>query len=115
MGGDFECDAVSAARSETAGQAAVEQEEWDGVDENGDAHESPNRYSKGAVIQFLHTHTLGLRQAEGSAAWERFAVAPVPHSSVGWARSTFDSPRGTIVVEWRIQGGELDISERCAS
>ncbi|ASQ93497.1 family 78 glycoside hydrolase catalytic domain [Streptomyces sp. 11-1-2] len=85
-------------------------EEWDGVDENGDAHESLNHYSKGAVIQFLHTHTLGLRQAEGSVAWERFVVAPVPHPSVGWARGTFDSPRGTIVVEWCIQGGELDIS-----
>lgn len=85
-------------------------EEWDGVDEHGDAHESLNHYSKGAVIHFLHTHTLGLRQAEGSVAWEQFVVAPVPHSSVGWARGTFDSPRGTIAVEWRIQDGELDLT-----
>ncbi|MET7518457.1 family 78 glycoside hydrolase catalytic domain [Streptomyces sp. NPDC005480] len=85
-------------------------EEWDGVDEHGDAHESLNHYSKGAVIHFLHTHTLGLRQAEGSVAWEQFVVAPVPHSSVSWARGTFDSPRGTIAVEWHIQDGELDLT-----
>ncbi|GAA4013755.1 family 78 glycoside hydrolase catalytic domain [Streptomyces plumbiresistens] len=85
-------------------------EEWDGVDENGDAHESLNHYSKGAVIDFLHTHTLGLRQAEGSVAWERFVVAPVPHPSVGWARGTFDSPRGTIGVEWRMTDDELDLT-----
>ncbi|WP_330280446.1 MULTISPECIES: family 78 glycoside hydrolase catalytic domain [unclassified Streptomyces] len=85
-------------------------EEWDGVDENGDAHESLNHYSKGAVIHFLHTHVLGLRQAEGSVAWERFVVAPVPHPSVGWARGTFVSPRGTISVEWRTEGSELHLA-----
>ncbi|MFZ3599318.1 family 78 glycoside hydrolase catalytic domain [Streptomyces sp. BH104] len=62
-------------------------EDWEGVDENGVAHESLNHYSKGAVINFLHTHTLGLRQAEGSVAWEHFVVAPVPHRSVTWARA----------------------------
>ncbi|MCX5085681.1 alpha-L-rhamnosidase [Streptomyces sp. NBC_00401] len=84
-------------------------EEWDGVDDNGEANASLNHYSKGAVIHFLHTHTLGLRQAEGSVAWERFVVAPVPHLSVGWARGTFDSPRGTIGVEWRVHDGELSL------
>src|SRR4051812_13197641 len=38
-------------------------EDWEGIDENGDAHDSLNHYSKGAVVNFLHTHTLGLRQA----------------------------------------------------
>ncbi|MFG2260718.1 alpha-L-rhamnosidase [Streptomyces mirabilis] len=85
-------------------------EEWDGIDVNGDAHASLNHYSKGAVIGFLHTHTLGLRQAEGSVAWERFVVAPVPHPSVGWARGTFDSPRGTIAVEWHTEDGELHLT-----
>ncbi|MEU5647104.1 family 78 glycoside hydrolase catalytic domain [Streptomyces milbemycinicus] len=84
-------------------------EEWDGVDENGDAHASLNHYSKGAVIGFLHTHTLGLRQAEASVAWESFVVAPVAHSSIRWARGTFDSPRGTIAVEWRLEGDNLHI------
>jgi alpha-L-rhamnosidase len=85
-------------------------EDWEGIDENGDAHDSLNHYSKGAVINFLHTHTLGLRQAEGSVAWERFVVAPVRHTSVDWARGTFDSPRGTIEVEWRTEGDELHIT-----
>ncbi|KQW10751.1 alpha-L-rhamnosidase [Streptomyces sp. Root369] len=85
-------------------------EDWEGIDENGDAHDSLNHYSKGAVINFLHTHTLGLRQAEGSVAWERFVVAPVRHTSVDWALGTFDSPRGTIAVEWRTEGHELHIT-----
>ncbi|MFJ7995698.1 family 78 glycoside hydrolase catalytic domain [Streptomyces sp. NPDC096310] len=85
-------------------------EDWEGVDENGDAHDSLNHYSKGAVIRFLHTHTLGLRQVPGSVAWETFEVAPVTHPSLKWARGTHESPQGTITVEWRMAGDELTIA-----
>ncbi|MEV7869962.1 family 78 glycoside hydrolase catalytic domain [Streptomyces sp. NPDC088124] len=85
-------------------------EDWEGVDGKGDAHDSLNHYSKGAVIRFLHTHTLGLRQAPGSVAWESFEVAPVPHPSLAWARGTHVSPQGTISVEWRMSGGELTLT-----
>ncbi|MFF0157302.1 family 78 glycoside hydrolase catalytic domain [Streptomyces sp. NPDC005263] len=85
-------------------------EDWEGVDETGTAHESLNHYSKGAVIRFLHTHVLGLRQTPGSIAWESFEVAPVPHPSVPWARGTHDSPQGTIAVEWRTTGDRLAVT-----
>jgi alpha-L-rhamnosidase len=84
-------------------------ENWDGVDADGNAHDSLNHYSKGAVVRFLHTHTLGLRQAPGSIAWTSFLVAPVPHEQVGWARGSFDSPQGPIAVSWHLDGGELVI------
>jgi alpha-L-rhamnosidase len=85
-------------------------EDWDGVDADGTAHASLNHYSKGAAIRFLHTHTLGLRQAEGSVAWQSFVVAPVRPESITWARGTFDSPQGTIAVEWHAEDGELLIT-----
>ncbi|MER6159344.1 family 78 glycoside hydrolase catalytic domain [Streptomyces sp. NPDC001868] len=85
-------------------------EDWEGVDESGTAHDSLNHYSKGAVVRFLHTHVLGLRQTPGSVAWESFEVAPVPHPSVPWARGTHESPQGTIAVEWRTTGDELTIT-----
>ncbi|WP_217422730.1 family 78 glycoside hydrolase catalytic domain [Streptomyces sp. 8P21H-1] len=85
-------------------------EDWDGVDEHGAPHESLNHYSKGAVIRFLYTHTLGLRQALGSVAWESFVVAPVPHPSVNWARGSYDGPRGTITVEWRSTDDAMEIA-----
>lgn len=85
-------------------------EDWEGIDGNGEAHDSLNHYSKGAVVRFLHTHTLGLRQAPGSVAWESFEVAPVPHASLTWARGTHESPYGTIGVEWRSHEGELTLT-----
>ena len=85
-------------------------EDWEGIDEFGAAHESLNHYSKGAVIRFLHTHTLGLRQAPGSVAWESVVIEPVPGPSLTWARGSHETPQGTIRVEWRIEDGELHIS-----
>ncbi|TMR94139.1 alpha-L-rhamnosidase [Nonomuraea basaltis] len=85
-------------------------EDWDGVSEDGTATASLNHYSKGAVIRFLHTHTLGLRQAPGSAGWESFVVAPVLNEAITWATGTFDSPQGQITVDWRVEDDHLTIS-----
>ncbi|WP_188193295.1 alpha-L-rhamnosidase C-terminal domain-containing protein [Nonomuraea sp. SYSU D8015] len=85
-------------------------EDWDGVSEDGTATASLNHYSKGAVIRFLHTHTLGLRQAAGSVAWESFLVASVLNDTITWAEGTFDSPQGRVAVAWRVQDDHLTIS-----
>lgn len=85
-------------------------EEWEGIDEQGRAHESLNHYSKGAVIRFLHTHVLGLRQEPGSVAWESFEVAPVPGGALKWARGHHDGPHGRIEAEWKLIGDELEVT-----
>lgn len=84
-------------------------EDWDGIDANGVAHESLNHYSKGAVVRFFLTHTLGLRQVPGSVAWERFEVAPVPGASLTWARGRHESPQGPIAVAWQIADGQMTV------
>ncbi|HKU11579.1 MAG TPA: family 78 glycoside hydrolase catalytic domain [Sinomonas sp.] len=77
-------------------------EDWEGVDEDGNAHASLNHYSKGAVIRFLHEYLVGLRQAPGSIGWERFEVRPFPGGEVTSASFRFVSPRGQIEVSWQI-------------
>lgn len=85
-------------------------EDWDGVDADGVAHESLNHYSKGAAARFLHSHVLGLRQADDSVAWERFVVAPLVPPGVTWASGHLDTPQGRIEVAWEATGGELSVS-----
>ncbi len=85
-------------------------EDWEGIDEQGIAHESLNHYSKGAVIRFLHTHTLGLRQEPDSVAWEKLVIAPVPAPGMTWARGSHNGPQGRIAVEWRIEDDRIRIS-----
>ncbi|WP_415853292.1 family 78 glycoside hydrolase catalytic domain, partial [Sinomonas sp. G460-2] len=86
-------------------------EDWDGIDENGNAHASLNHYSKGAVIRFLHEYLVGLRQAPDSVGWERFEVRPLLGGGVTSAGFRFVSPRGEISVSWVIDddGGDFRI------
>ncbi|GAA1835021.1 family 78 glycoside hydrolase catalytic domain [Agromyces salentinus] len=90
-------------------------EDWEGIDEHGEAHESLNHYSKGAAMRFLHTHTLGLRQQEDSIGWERVVIAPVPGGGITWARGTHESPQGTLAVDWRIEGERMHLSAEIPS
>lgn len=85
-------------------------EEWEGIDDRGNAHESLNHYSKGAVIRFLHTHVLGLRQESSSVAWESFLVAPVPGGGLTWARGHHDGPQGRIEASWKLEGDDLEVT-----
>jgi alpha-L-rhamnosidase len=89
-------------------------EDWDGIDENGDAHESLNHYSKGTVARFLHSHTLGLRQADDSVAWESFVVEPVPGGGLTWAEGSLDTPNGLIRVRWEITAGSSRVDDASA-
>ncbi|MCT9821357.1 glycoside hydrolase family 78 protein [Microbacterium sp. W1N] len=84
-------------------------EDWDGIDDEGNAHESLNHYSKGAVVRFLHTHVLGLRQAPESVGWESVIIQPTPTAALTWAEGTHDSPQGRISVAWRTDGDAITV------
>ena len=60
-------------------------EDWEGIDDSGAAHESLNHYSKGAVIRFLHTHTLGLQAGArcGGVGVDHHRADPRPLAHVG--------------------------------
>jgi alpha-L-rhamnosidase len=89
-------------------------EDWDGIADDGTARESLNHYSKGAVVRFLHTHLLGLRQEKDDVGWQRFVVQPVIGGGVTSAQGFIDTPNGLIEVAWRIERGELLIEVEAA-
>ncbi|MFF1883084.1 family 78 glycoside hydrolase catalytic domain [Pseudarthrobacter sp. NPDC058196] len=84
-------------------------ESWEGIDEDGNAHESLNHYSKGTVLRFLHEFTLGLRQDQGSVGWRSIVIAPTPGPGLTWARGSHETPNGSIKVHWQLDGEELGI------
>jgi alpha-L-rhamnosidase len=67
---------------------------WNGIDAAGTARQSLNHYSKGAVVSFLHRYTAGLRQAPGSAGWERVIIEPRPGGGITSASTSHQGPRG---------------------
>jgi alpha-L-rhamnosidase len=84
-------------------------EAWDGVAADGTARQSLNHYSKGAVISFLHRYTAGLRQAPGSAGYERIIIEPRPGAGITSAATSHRGPQGPIVVSWTIDDDEITL------
>ena len=83
-------------------------ESWDGIAEDGVAHDSLNHYSKGAVISFLHRHVAGLRR-------RRTRVPHVPHRAaarrwppVGRSRARLPLRADRVVVA--IDGDEFHLT-----
>ncbi|MFM9275590.1 family 78 glycoside hydrolase catalytic domain [Pseudarthrobacter sp. NKDBFgelt] len=83
---------------------------WNGIDSHGNPHQSLNHYSKGAVVSFLHRYTAGLRQAPGSAGWERIIIEPRPGAGLTTAATSHLGPQGLIDVSWEIDDGVLALS-----
>jgi alpha-L-rhamnosidase len=85
-------------------------EQWEGIDDDGDPHASLNHYSKGAVIQFLHSHTAGIQLLDEGPAYRRFRVAPRPGGGLTWAEAVHDSPYGRIESSWRLDSGRYRLT-----
>jgi alpha-L-rhamnosidase len=80
---------------------------WEGVDDEGVAHESLNHYSKGAVVSFLHRYVAGIELLDDGPAYKRFRVRPRPGGGLTWAGAVHDSPHGRIESSWRLDGPRL--------
>jgi len=81
---------------------------WNGIDGDGIPHQSLNHYSKGAVVSFLHRYTAGLRQAPGSAGWDRVVIEPRPGAGLTCASTSHQGPHGLIEVHWAVSTDPAD-------
>lgn len=85
-------------------------EDWNGIGPDGSPRGSLNHYSKGSVISFLHRYTAGLRQAPGSAGYERIIIEPRPGAGITSAATSHRGPQGLIDVSWTIHDGGITLS-----
>jgi alpha-L-rhamnosidase len=85
-------------------------ENWENVDDQGIAHDgSLNHYSKGAVVGFLYSHILGLRQDDDSAGWRRFHIEPSFAGDLTSAAGTLRTPAGDITIRWQREGDRVEV------
>ncbi len=84
-------------------------ERWDGyVEGRGFADpgmNSFNHYMFGAVGAWVWSRIVGIDLDASSNAFKRFAISPRPGPGFTWARGAYDSIRGTIESDWRIEKG----------
>ncbi|MGE5132968.1 MAG: family 78 glycoside hydrolase catalytic domain [Gemmatimonadota bacterium] len=66
-----------------------------------------NHYALGAVGEWLYRFVLGIEAAPDGAGFRRLTVRPHPGGSLTWARGSYQSVRGLITSQWRLDGGSF--------
>jgi alpha-L-rhamnosidase len=62
-------------------------------------------------VSFLHRYVAGIRlPGDGAPAYRRFRIEPRPGGGITWAQARHDSPYGPIESEWRLAGGDLELT-----
>ena len=81
-------------------------ETWNGIDEDGNPHESLNHYSYGAVSGWLVEGVCGIR-----IAGKKLTIAPTPNPLLSCAKAVLESPLGRIESGWRYETDSDKVSE----
>ncbi len=88
-------------------------ERWDGY-VKGRGFQDPgmnslNHWAFGAVGEWMWRHIIGLSPDDTQPGWKHFTIAPHPGGGLAWAQGRYESIRGPIASEWRIEGQRLSL------
>ena len=63
----------------------------------------------GHIQEWFHTDLLGIQQDRESVAFKRIVIRPRIVGDLRWARGAYDSIRGAIAVDWRLDDDILTL------
>lgn len=78
-------------------------ETWNGIDENGKVSASLNHYSYGAITGWLFGDVAGIKLDYG-----KITIEPHPNKMIGFANTTYNSPLGKVVSNWKYNGDKVE-------
>lgn len=82
-------------------------ERWDGYVKGRGFQDagmnSFNHWAFGAVGEWMWRHIVGLNPDETQPAWKHFVVRPRPGGGITWAKGEYDSIRGRVAVDWKVE------------
>jgi alpha-L-rhamnosidase len=78
-------------------------ESWNGIDEEGNPHNSLNHYSYGAIGNWLYQVVAGI--APGLPGYRHILFQPQPGGGLTAAEATYQSLYGEIASRWKIEDG----------
>jgi alpha-L-rhamnosidase len=81
-------------------------ERWDGY-VKGRGFQDPsmnsfNHWAFGAVGEWLWRNVIGINPEASTPGYQHFIIHPRPGGGLSWARGSYDSIRGPIVSDWKI-------------
>ena len=88
-------------------------ERWDGY-VKGRGFQDPgmnsfNHWALGAVGEWMWRNIAGLNPDDAQPGWKHFVVSPKPGGAVTWAKAEYQSIRGRIASDWKIEGGKFSL------
>jgi alpha-L-rhamnosidase len=91
-------------------------ERWDGYVE-GRGFQDPgmnsfNHYAIGAVGEWMYRTILGINPDPADPGYQHILLKPVPGGGLTWAQGSYDSIRGTIASEWKLDNDTLTLTVR---
>lgn len=84
---------------------------WEGWDAFKDGKLNPlslNHYAPGAIVSWLFSHCAGIKSVE--PGFKKIEIRPLPGGSLSYAKAEFNSIKGKIVSDWRIEGQRFYLS-----
>ncbi len=84
-------------------------EHWYGNIQQDPGRGSRNHPPFGSVSSYYFKHIAGLRPDPAGPGFQRFILQPMPTGDLTWARASYESVRGTISIDWKLQDGRLRV------
>ncbi|NOY40297.1 MAG: family 78 glycoside hydrolase catalytic domain [Planctomycetes bacterium] len=93
-------------------------ERWDGY-VKGRGFQNPgmnsfNHWALGSVGEWVWKNIAGINPLEEHPGYKEFVVCPRPGAEITWAKGEYDSIRGRIVSDWRIDGDRFTLNTSTA-
>ena len=88
-------------------------ERWDGY-VKGRGFQDPgmnsfNHWAFGSVGEWMWRSIVGINPDDANPGYKRFIIHPRPGGGLTWAKGEYNSIRGKIVSDWRIEKGKLTL------
>lgn len=68
---------------------------------------SNNHMMLGHLMEWFYSGLGGIYQKENSVAYENIVIAPKPTGDITWVNCSFESPKGIISSEWRLENNQF--------
>ena len=90
-------------------------ERWDGYVadrgfQNHTAMNSLNHVVLGSVGEWMWRNVIGLAPDDSNPGYKHFVVHPRPGGGLTWAKGSYESVRGPIVSDWKIENGNFTLN-----
>ena len=73
-------------------------------------HVSNNHMMLGHLMEWFYSGLGGIYQDNNSVAYEEIIIAPKPVGDIKWVKCFFNSPKGIISSQWKIEGNNFNLN-----